>query len=79
MTLEINKRKDTGDGNWVTFQGEKGRNERRGNDSDRGTSGKLGSKQKTQRGFMDPLNIAMDVHTYTFEKRTLVRGNGDGK
>ena len=39
--------------------------------SDRaGTSGKLGSKQKTQRGFMYPLNIGMDiVHIYTFEKR----------
>ena len=33
-----------------------------------GTSGKLGSKQKTQRGFMYPLNIAMGMDVYTFEE-----------
>ena len=46
----------------------KGKKEGRGNDSDRGTSGKLGSKQKTQRGFMYPLNIAMDVYTFEEEE-----------
>ena len=33
-----------------------------------GNRGKLGGKQKTQRGFMYPLNIAMGMDVYSFEE-----------
>jgi hypothetical protein len=52
------------DRNWVIFVG----GSDMGPQGTKITWGKLGSKQKTQRGFMYPLNIAMGMDVYTFDK-----------
>ena len=55
VALEIKKMKGRKDRNWVIFVG----GSDMGPQGTKITWGKLGSKQKTQRGFMYPLNIAM--------------------
>ena len=60
MALEIKKMKGRKDRNWVIFVG----GSDMGPQGTKITWGKLGSKQKTQRGFMYPLNIAMGMDVY---------------
>ena len=64
VALEIKKMKGRKDRNWVIFVG----GSDMGPQGTKITWGKLGSKQKTQRGFMYPLNIAMGMDVYTFEE-----------